>query len=128
VRIRSVIGQQAKRMLDQLRPSSRSFRWCVRTSLWKSDPSQSEDSRFVEYQVETLVGQRIFGLALGYEDLLDHDAYLSRPMLTTWRHFSLKWRGRAFGLPGASTETMCARRHLLALLLRKHKHLAGFGG
>src|ERR1700691_733580 len=31
------------------------------------------DPRYVEHQVETLVGQRIFGLALGYEDLLDHD-------------------------------------------------------
>jgi hypothetical protein len=25
------------------------------------------DPRYVEHQVETLVGQRIFGLALGYE-------------------------------------------------------------
>ena len=31
------------------------------------------DRRYVEHQVETLVGQRIFGLALGYEDLNDHD-------------------------------------------------------
>jgi Transposase DDE domain group 1 len=27
------------------------------------------DPRFVEHRVETLVGQRIFALALGYEDL-----------------------------------------------------------
>jgi hypothetical protein len=26
------------------------------------------DPRYVEHQVETLVGQRIFGLALGYEE------------------------------------------------------------
>lgn len=31
------------------------------------------DPRFVEHRVETLVGQRVFGLALGYEDLNDHD-------------------------------------------------------
>jgi hypothetical protein len=31
------------------------------------------DPRLVEHRVETLVGQRIFGLALGYEDLNDHD-------------------------------------------------------
>ena len=31
------------------------------------------DPRYVEHQVEPLVGQRIFGLALGYEDLNDHD-------------------------------------------------------
>ena len=28
---------------------------------------------FVEHRLETLLGQRIFGLALGYEDLNDHD-------------------------------------------------------
>jgi len=31
------------------------------------------DPRYVEHRIETLVGQRIFGLALGYEDLNDHD-------------------------------------------------------
>ena len=31
------------------------------------------DPRLVEHRVETLVGQRVFGLALGYEDLIDHD-------------------------------------------------------
>ena len=29
------------------------------------------DPRYVEHRVETLVGQRIFGLVLGYEDLND---------------------------------------------------------
>src|SRR4029077_18107799 len=28
---------------------------------------------FIEHQVVTLVGQRVFGIALGYEDLNDHD-------------------------------------------------------
>ena len=27
----------------------------------------------IEHEVTTLVGQRIFGIALGYEDLVDHD-------------------------------------------------------
>ena len=31
------------------------------------------DPRYIEHTVETLVGQRVFGLALGYEDLNDHD-------------------------------------------------------
>lgn len=35
--------------------------------------SDRRDRRYVEHQVETLVGQRIFGLVLGYEDLNDHD-------------------------------------------------------
>jgi hypothetical protein len=37
------------------------------------------DPRFVEHQVETLVGQRIFGLVLGYEDLNDHDELRKDP-------------------------------------------------
>jgi hypothetical protein len=31
------------------------------------------DPRLIEHSVATLVGQRIFGLALGHEDLVDHD-------------------------------------------------------
>jgi hypothetical protein len=37
------------------------------------------DARYVEHQVATLVGQRIFGLALGYEDLNDHDELRKDP-------------------------------------------------
>lgn len=36
---------------------------------------------FVEHSVRTLVGQRIFGLALGYEDLVDHDHLRHDPMM-----------------------------------------------
>ena len=39
------------------------------------------DPRYVEHQLETLVGQRIFGLALGYEDLNDHDELRKDPTL-----------------------------------------------
>ncbi len=35
--------------------------------------SDRRDARLVEHTVETLVAQRVFGLALGYEDLNDHD-------------------------------------------------------
>src|SRR5262249_28183805 len=31
------------------------------------------EQRLIEHAVGTLVGQRVFGLALGYEDLNDHD-------------------------------------------------------
>src|ERR1700693_84650 len=41
--------------------------------------SDRRDPRYVEHQVETLVGQRIFGLALGYEDLNDHDELRKDP-------------------------------------------------
>jgi len=35
----------------------------------------------VEHEVRTLVGQRVFGLALGYEDLVDHDELRHDPMM-----------------------------------------------
>jgi hypothetical protein len=35
----------------------------------------------IEHTVETLVGQRIVGLALGYEDLTDHDRLRHDPLL-----------------------------------------------
>jgi Transposase DDE domain group 1 len=44
--------------------------------------SDRRDPRYVEHQVETLVGQRIFGLALGYEDLNDHDELRKDPTFT----------------------------------------------
>ena len=39
------------------------------------------DGRFVEHSVRTLVGQRVFGIALGYEDLIDHDALRGDPVM-----------------------------------------------
>jgi hypothetical protein len=38
------------------------------------------DPRFVEHRLETLIGQRVFGLALGYEDLNDHDELRRDPV------------------------------------------------
>lgn len=35
----------------------------------------------IEHKVSTLVGQRMFGIALGYEDLIDHDSLRHDPML-----------------------------------------------
>lgn len=39
------------------------------------------DTARTEHSVATLVGQRIFGLALGYEDLVDHDALRHDPVM-----------------------------------------------
>src|SRR3989442_10735390 len=39
------------------------------------------DSRFIEHSVLELVGQRVYGLALGYEDLNDHDELRRGPVL-----------------------------------------------
>jgi hypothetical protein len=35
----------------------------------------------IEHDVATLVGQRVFGIALGYEDLIDHDALRHDPIM-----------------------------------------------
>ncbi len=35
----------------------------------------------IEHKVATLVGQRVFGMALGYEDLIDHDDLRHDPMM-----------------------------------------------
>lgn len=37
----------------------------------------------IEHSLETLVGQRVFGLALGYEDLNDHDLLRHDPVMAT---------------------------------------------
>ena len=39
------------------------------------------DTRWVEHQVEELLAQRILGIACGYEDLNDHDAIRTDPLL-----------------------------------------------
>jgi Transposase DDE domain group 1 len=39
------------------------------------------DLRLVEHLVPTLVGQRVFGIALGYEDLNDHDELRHDPVM-----------------------------------------------
>jgi hypothetical protein len=44
--------------------------------------SDRRDPRYTEHRVETLVGQRIFGLVLGYEDVNDHDELRKDPTLT----------------------------------------------
>jgi hypothetical protein len=41
----------------------------------------ARDPRFVEHAVATLVGQRVFGIALGYEDLNDHDELRHDPIM-----------------------------------------------
>jgi len=38
-------------------------------------------AHLIEHEVETLVGQRVFAIALGYEDLNDHDKLRHDPMM-----------------------------------------------
>lgn len=43
--------------------------------------SDYRDARWVEHTLEELLGQRLFGMCLGYEDLNDHDQLRADPML-----------------------------------------------
>ena len=62
------------------------------------------DPRYVEHRVETLVGQRIFGLVLGYEDLVDHDELRKDPTLAVLAgKLSPALRGDCEPLAGKST-------------------------
>ena len=41
------------------------------------------DPELIEHSVEELIKQRVFALALGYEDLIDHDQLRTDPLLAT---------------------------------------------
>ena len=43
--------------------------------------SDGRAASLVVHEVATLVGQRVFGILLGYEDLIDHDALRHDPVL-----------------------------------------------
>jgi hypothetical protein len=58
----------ADRRLDLVRRIARCFR-------------DARDPRLVEHSVATLIGQRVFAIALGYEDLNDHDELRHDPLM-----------------------------------------------
>ena len=41
----------------------------------------ARDPDLIEHTLATLIGQRVFGIALGYEDLIDHDQLRHDPVL-----------------------------------------------
>jgi hypothetical protein len=43
--------------------------------------ADARDAKRVAHELPTLVGQRVFGIALGYEDLIDHDDLRRDPVL-----------------------------------------------
>ena len=57
----------------------------------------------VEHRIETLVGQRVFGLALGYEDLNDHDQLRHDPILAVLAGKLAARRSDCAPLAGKST-------------------------
>jgi hypothetical protein len=57
----------------------------------------------IEHTVPTLVGQRIFGIALGYEDLIDHDELRHDPVLAILAGKLAARRSNCAPLAGKST-------------------------
>jgi len=80
--------------------SAASGRRAIGRSVWWIDlrPCFCDHRRqdLVEHAVSTLIGQRVFGIALGYEDLNDHDELRHDPVLAVLG-------GKALGQSGART-------------------------
>ncbi|HWU88612.1 MAG TPA: IS1380 family transposase [Kofleriaceae bacterium] len=57
----------------------------------------------VEHLVTTLVGQRVFGIALGYEDINDHDELRHDPMMAVLADKLQAWRTDCAPVAGKST-------------------------
>ena len=65
-------GSLLLRQIEQGRGYIREFARCFH---------DGRDARFVEHAVEQLIAQRVYGLCLGYEDLVDHDELRKDPLM-----------------------------------------------
>src|ERR1700683_877084 len=63
----------------------------------------ARDRRYIEHTVATLVGQRVFGIALGYEDLNDHDDLRHDPVMSVLAGKLEAWRSDCAPVAGNST-------------------------
>ncbi len=60
-------------------------------------------AELIEHEVRTLVGQRVMGIALGYEDLIDHDELRHDPVLAVLANKLTAKRADCAALAGKST-------------------------
>jgi hypothetical protein len=73
----------------------------------------------IEHTVETMVAQRVFGIALGYEDIVDHDQLRHDPVLATLTgKLQAKHKGCA---PLAGKSTLNRLEHAPLTPSRYHK-------
>src|SRR5919205_537423 len=63
----------------------------------------TRDPAYVRHRLDSLLAQRVFGLALGYEDVLDHDTLRHDPVLTTLLARFDRSEAAAAALAGKST-------------------------
>lgn len=78
------------------------------------------DPDLIEHAVRTLVGQRVFGMALGYEDLNDHEQLRHDPVLGALLGKLAAKRPRCAALAGKSTLNRL-ELHPLEAVSRYHK-------
>jgi hypothetical protein len=99
--------------------------------------TDSRAPELIEHEVMTLVGQRVFGIALGYEDLGDHDQLrhdaamavlpgkLSArrkdcaPLAAKARSTGWSWAGQSCGVPRVRIRLPPARSRLRTLFLAR---------
>jgi hypothetical protein len=65
--------------------------------------ADARDPALIEHEIETLVMQRVVGIALGYEDLIDHDELRHDPVLATLAGKLVARRRDCAPLAGKST-------------------------
>jgi hypothetical protein len=61
------------------------------------------NQELIEHEVATLVGQRVFGIALGYEDLIDHDILRHDPIMAVLAGKLAARRAKCAPVAGKST-------------------------
>jgi hypothetical protein len=76
----------------------------------------------IEHEVVTLVTQRVFGIALGYEDLNDHDELRHDPVMAVLVGKLAAWRQDCAPLAGKSTLNRMELSRLQATRYHKISH------
>ena len=79
-------------------------------------------AELVEHSVRTLVGQRVFGIALGYEDLNDHDELRHDPLMATLAGKLESRRSDCAPLAGKSTLNRLELSRAIATRYHKISH------
>ena len=80
---------------------------------------------FIEHEVATLVGQRIFGIALGYEDLNDHDQLRHDPIMAVLAGKLEARRQDCAPVAGKSTLNRLERSVPIAVALSQNQSSTG---
>jgi Transposase DDE domain group 1 len=83
-----------------LKATDRAIRMMTRFAACFHDTRCQE---LIEHEVVTLVGQRVFGIALGYEDLNDHDQLRHDPIMAVLAGKLEAWRHDCAPVAGKST-------------------------